>query len=81
MYPDPPIQNPGNAKVTQLNHARLCEENILRLYVSVQDLPVVDMLEAQTNLDKPAQYLHTKIVNLLTTQANKICHHELETCP
>lgn len=53
MYADPPVQYPGNAKVAQLDNTRFGEEDVLRLYVPVQDLPVVDVLESQTNLDKP----------------------------
>lgn len=61
MYVDWPIQYPGNAKVAQLDDTRFGEENVLRLYVPVQDFPVVDMLESQTNLDKPVQNLHQKM--------------------
>ena len=53
LHPHSPVEDSRDAKVTQLDDARLRQEYVLRLDVSVEDFPVVDVLETQTDLNKP----------------------------
>ena len=51
---------PGNSKISQFYcqfSIHLRQEDVLRFDVSVEDLPVVDMLDRQANLYKPVQNL------------------------
>ena len=51
------LQHSCNSKVSQLNHAVLHQENILRLDISMQDLPIVTVLQSQAYLREPVQDL------------------------
>ena len=51
------LQNPRNSKISNFDLATLCHEDILSLQISVEDLPIVDVLDSQGHLDKPVQDL------------------------
>jgi len=53
----PPVENSCDAKIPQLDHPRLCEEDVLSLDVSVENLPVMNMFQPETYLNKPVQDL------------------------
>lgn len=50
-------QDTGDAEVSQLDHASLGQENVLRLQVTVQNLSIVDVLECQANLREPVEHV------------------------
>ena len=57
------LKNSCNTEITKLDNALLCHEHILALDVSVQNLSVMHMLHAQTNLSKPIQNLGLRKVS------------------
>lgn len=46
-----------DSKITDLDNTLFSQEDILGLEVSVNDLPVVNVLHAQANLSKPVEHL------------------------
>lgn len=51
------VENSGNTEVAHFHLALLSHKDILGFDVSVQDLPVVDMLDRQADLCKPIKNL------------------------
>ena len=51
------LQNPRNSKISNFDLTTLCHEDILSLQISVEDLPIVDVLDSQGHLDEPVQDL------------------------
>lgn len=47
----------SNAEISQLDNVLLCEEHVLALDVSVEDLAIVHVLHAQADLRKPVHDL------------------------
>ena len=79
------LQYPSDAKVTKFDKPLFRQEHILALDISMQDLPVVDMLHAKTNLGKPVKNLRLrKVPSLLLldgcSQISTICivHHDTQ---
>lgn len=46
-------ENFSNSKIAQFHSSTFSEENVLTLEVSVNDLPVMDMLDRKTHLGEP----------------------------
>ena len=51
------LQNSCNSEISNFDLAALCHEDILSLQISVEDLPIVDVLDSQSHLYKPVQDL------------------------
>ena len=51
------LQDASNSKVTDLDLAALSHENVLGLEVTMEDFPVVDVLDSEGHLHEPVQYL------------------------
>ena len=51
------LQHPRDTEVTDLDLVRLSHENVLRLQIAMQDLPIVDVLDRQAHLHEPVQDL------------------------
>ena len=51
------LQNPRNSKISNFDLTTLCHEDILSLQISVEDLPIVDVLDSQGHLDEPVEDL------------------------
>ena len=51
------LEQSGNSKVPNLHISLLCQEYILSFQVSVENLFVVNMLDAHANLDEPVKHL------------------------
>lgn len=58
-----------NSKVTQLNYVLLRKKDVLAFYVSVEDLPVMNVLHAETDLCEPIHDLR-----FLKIPATLVCY-------
>ena len=47
------LKNSSDSKVTNLDLSRICHENILSFQISVQNPPVVNMLNRESHLNEP----------------------------
>ena len=78
-------QDVGNAEVAQFDKTLLGQEDVLRLDVSVQDLSVVHVFHAETDLGEPVEDLLffeelAFLLNYPLVQVSAICevHHDAE---
>lgn len=60
------IQDSTDTKVTKLVQTPLCFENIKTFYISMKNFPVMQMLEAQTNLCKDIDDLLLREISVWT---------------
>jgi len=51
------LQNPSNSEVTNLYLAILSHENVLRFQISMQNFPVMYVLNCESDLNKPVKNL------------------------
>jgi hypothetical protein len=51
------IQNAGNAEITKFDTPTFCEENVLGFQIPMKDLPIMDVLNRQAELDEIVQDL------------------------
>ena len=51
------LQNTSNTEVSNLNCTILVHKNVLSLQVSMENFPVVNMLNGKSHLDKPVENL------------------------
>ena len=51
------LQNACNAEIANFNGSILIHKNVLCLQVSMQDLPIVDVLNRESHLDEPVENL------------------------
>ena len=57
------LQHPSDAEITDLDAPVGRHEDVLRLQVSVQNLPVVDVLDCERHLNEPVQDLVFGVAN------------------
>lgn len=87
-------ENTGNTEIAQLDHVVLSEENVLGFEISVQYLPIVNVLQCKANLGEPIEnvvlapilQLPTSLLLLLVLVLNsslqvaavRVVHHDAE---
>lgn len=83
------LKNTSNTEVTDLDRTILIHKDVLRLKISVQNFPIMDVLDGQSHLDEPVKNLILTVANLaylflvcdLGVQVAAICvlHDDAET--
>ena len=83
------LQNTSNTKVTNLDRPILVHEDVLSLQISVQNFPVVNMLNSESHLNKPVENLvftvtdfaNFLLVGDLSVEVSSVCivHDDAET--
>ena len=51
------LQNSRNSKISDLDLATLCHEDVLSLQISMEDLSIMDVFDSQCHLNKPVEDL------------------------
>lgn len=79
------LEHSRDAEIAQLDDVRACQEYILALDVSVQDLAVVHMLQTEADLSEPVQDLRfseeaaaLRLDHLLEIAPVRVVHHDTE---
>ena len=57
------LEYSSDAKISNFHLPVLGHKDVLSFEVSVQDFPVVDMLDCESHLDKPVEYLIFRVAN------------------
>ena len=47
------LEDTGDTKVTYFDLAALCHENVLGLQITMEDFPIMDMLDRESHLNEP----------------------------
>lgn len=58
------LENSRDTKVTNFDRSILVHKNVLSFQISVQNFPIVDMLDSQCHLNKPVKNLVFTVTNL-----------------
>lgn len=79
------LQYSSDTKITEFDDSLFRQEHILALDISMQDLPVVNMLHAKTNLGEPVKDLRLREVSALlllnsSSQIStiRVVHHDTQ---
>ena len=64
------LEHARNTEITDFNLAWLRHEDVLSFQISVQDLPIMDMLDGKGHLDEPVQDLILTVADYYTKIEN-----------